>query len=71
MSQSFGSPSLGGTNETAETIKTKYESNENTNAFTDDDKQKLESIEVASDISSFTAAFNAAFTAAQPTQEEL
>ena len=72
MSPSFGSPTGGGgSSETAATIKQKYESNENTNAFTDEDKQKLEGIEVASDISSFTTSFNEAFTASQQPAEEL
>jgi hypothetical protein len=42
--QDFGSPTGGGTSETAENIKTKYESNKNTNAFTDAYKQKLDAI---------------------------
>lgn len=67
MSQNFGSPTGtgggGGTSETAATIKQKYESNEDTNAFTDANKQKLEGIEpvtVAADIESFRADFLAA-----------
>lgn len=72
MSQNFGSPTgTGGggvSSETAATIKQKYESNEDTNVFTDADKQKLENIEVASDILSFTTSFSAAFTAAQQSQ---
>lgn len=72
MSQDFGSPNTatGGASETAASIKTKYESNENTNVFTDADKQKLDgmsNVTAATDITSFEAAFNAAFTA--PTKE--
>lgn len=75
MSQNFGSPTStgggGGSSETAATVKTKYESNEDTNAFTDNDKQKLNDIETASDISSFELMFNAALEAAQQPDEEL
>lgn len=46
--------------ETAATIKTKYESNANTNAFTDAEKAKLAAMVEASDITSFTAALDAA-----------
>lgn len=72
MSQDFGSPNTatGGASETAASIKTKYESNENTNVFTDADKQKLEGmsdVTAATDITSFETAFNAAFNA--PTKE--
>lgn len=71
MSQDFGSPTTttGGASETAVSIKTKYESNENTNVFTDADKQKLDGlsdITAATDISSFAAAFNAALVAPTP-----
>lgn len=71
MSQDFGSPTTatGGASETAASIKTKYESNENTNVFTDADKQKLDGlsdITAATDIFSFVAAFNAALVAPTP-----
>lgn len=71
MSQDFGSPTTatGGAGETAASIKTKYESNENTNVFTDADKQKLDSLSdiiAATDITSFAAAFNAALVAPNP-----
>lgn len=46
--------------ETAATIKTKYESNANTNAFTDADKTKLDGIVEADNISDFTAALDGA-----------
>lgn len=48
------------TAETAATIKSKYESNANTNAFTDTEKTKLAGITDAADITSFTAALDAA-----------
>jgi len=48
------------TGETAGSIKTKYESNPNTNAFTDAEKTKLAGITDAADISDFTAALDAA-----------
>lgn len=48
------------TGETPATIKTKYESNPNTNAFTDADMAKLDGITEASDITSFTAALDGA-----------
>lgn len=68
MSQDFGSPNTatGGASETPASIKTKYESNENTNVFTDADKQKLNGmsdVTAATDITSFEAEFNAVFTA--------
>lgn len=46
--------------ETAASIKTKYESNANTNAFTDAQKTKLDSLVEASDITGFTAALDGA-----------
>lgn len=46
--------------ETAASIKTKYESNADTNAFTDAEKSKLAAIQEAADITSYTAAFQAA-----------
>jgi hypothetical protein len=48
------------TAETAATIKTKYESNANTNAFTDAEKNKLAAISDAANITAFTAALDAA-----------
>lgn len=62
-------------NETSASIKTKYESNPNTNAFTDAEKAKLEGltqvvapeIEVATDITSFTNALDAAIGKVQAT----
>lgn len=71
MSQDFGSPTTatGGASETPVSIKTKYESNENTNVFTDADKQKLDGlsdITAATDTTSFEAAFNAALVAPTP-----
>ncbi len=50
------------TAETAATIKTKYESNANTNAFTDAEKAKLTAITNAANITAFTAALDAALT---------
>lgn len=46
MTQHFGSPqvSAAGTLETPESVKTKYESNANTNAFTDAQKTKLDAL---------------------------
>jgi hypothetical protein len=49
----------GGT-ETAASIKTKYESNPDTNAFTDAEKTKLAGLVEAANITSFTAALDAA-----------
>lgn len=46
--------------ETAASIKTKYESNANTNAFTDAEQTKLAGLVEAADISDFTAALDAA-----------
>lgn len=46
--------------ETAATVKTKYESNANTNAFTDAEKAKLAAFVEAPDIADFTAALDAA-----------
>ena len=46
--------------ETGASIKTKYESNANTNAFTDAEKTKLQNITEASDITSWTAALDGA-----------
>lgn len=70
MSQQFGTPKTsGGATETTESIKTKYESNDDTNAFTDADKQKLDGlsdITAATDTTSFEAAFNAALVAPTP-----
>jgi hypothetical protein len=48
------------TAETAATIKTKYESNANTNAYTDTEKAKLAAITDAANITAFTAALDAA-----------
>jgi hypothetical protein len=48
------------TAETAATVKTKYESNANTNAFTDAEKAKLAAITDAVNITAFTAALDAA-----------
>lgn len=45
--------------ETAASIKQKYESNANTNAFTDDEKVKLAGIKAADNITSWQAAFSA------------
>ena len=46
--------------ETAASIKTKYESNANTNAFTDAHKTKLDGITEAAGITDFTAALDGA-----------
>ena len=46
--------------ETAASVKTKYESNANTNAFTDAEKSKLAALVEAADIADFTAALDAA-----------
>lgn len=46
--------------ETAASIKTKYESNANTNAFTDAHKTKLDGITEATGITDFTAALDGA-----------
>ena len=46
--------------ETAASIKTKYESNANTNAFTDSQKSKLDGLIEATDINDFTAALDGA-----------
>jgi len=46
--------------ETAASIKTKYESNANTNAFTDAHQTKLEGITEATDIADFVAALDGA-----------
>lgn len=46
--------------ETAASIKTKYESNANTNAFTDAHKTKLDGLTEAADITDFTAALDGA-----------
>jgi hypothetical protein len=48
------------TAETAATVKTKYESNANTNAYTDAEKAKLAGISDAPNITAFTAALDAA-----------
>jgi hypothetical protein len=48
------------TAETAGSIKTKYESNPDTNAFTDLEKAKLANITDAANITAFTAALDAA-----------
>lgn len=48
------------TAETAATVKSKYESNANTNAFTDAHLTKLNDISEASNITAFTAALDAA-----------
>jgi hypothetical protein len=48
------------TAETAASIKTKYEANPDTNAFTDAEKSKLAGITDAADISDFTASLDAA-----------
>jgi hypothetical protein len=45
---------------TAASIKTKYESNPDTNAFTDAEKAKLAAITEAANITAFTAALDAA-----------
>ena len=45
--------------ETASSVKSKYESNADTNAFTDAEKLKLSGITEASDITSWQAAFSA------------
>ncbi|WP_333614307.1 hypothetical protein [Psychrobacter sp.] len=46
--------------ETAASIKTKYESNANTNVFTDAQKSKLDGLIEATDITDFTAALDGA-----------
>ena len=46
--------------ETPESVKLKYESNPNTNAFTDAEQAKLAALTEAADISDFTAALDAA-----------
>ena len=46
--------------ETAASVKTKYESNANTNAFTDAQKSKLDGLVEAVDITDFTAALDGA-----------
>lgn len=46
--------------ETAASVKEKYESNANTNPFTDTDKAKLDSLQPAADISTYTAMLDAA-----------
>ena len=46
--------------ETAASTKTKYESNANTNAFTDAHKTKLDGLTEATDITGFTAALDGA-----------
>lgn len=46
--------------ETAASIKTKYESNADTNAFTDAEKTKLSEISYAANITSWQTAFDAA-----------
>lgn len=48
------------TGETAASVKTKYESNANTNAFTDAEKSKLAALSVAAAITDFTSALDAA-----------
>jgi len=48
--------------ETATTIKTKYESNADTNVYTDAKKAKLAALFEAADITDFTAALDAAIT---------
>lgn len=48
------------TSETAASIKTKYESNPDTNAFTNAEKTKLENLVEATGIVDFTAALDAA-----------
>jgi len=48
------------TSETAATVKSKYESNADTNAFTDAEKTKLTNFTEASGITDFTAALDAA-----------
>jgi hypothetical protein len=48
------------TAETAASVKTKYESNPDTNAFTDAHKAKLDAISEATNITAFTAALDAA-----------
>lgn len=50
----------GGVEETADSIKSKYESNANTNALTDSMKNKLDNLNPAEDISSFEAALESA-----------
>lgn len=46
-----------GSEETAESIKAKYESNANTNAFTDTLKKKVDDMEPALNINGFTTKF--------------
>jgi alanine-alpha-ketoisovalerate/valine-pyruvate aminotransferase len=48
------------TAETAASVKTKYEANPDTNAFTDAHKAKLDAISEAPNITAFTAALDAA-----------
>jgi hypothetical protein len=48
------------TAETSASIKSKYEANPDTNAFTDAEREKLASITDATNISAFTAALDAA-----------
>lgn len=50
------------TTETAASIKTKYESNADTNAFTDAEQTKLANLTVAANINDFTAALDGAIT---------
>lgn len=50
----------GAGSETASSVKTKYESNADTNAFTDAEKTKLAGIVEATGITDFTAALDAA-----------
>lgn len=67
--QEFVKSSAKATADTAATIKTKYESNPNTNAFTDEHKTKLEAlfdIAPASSIESFLEAFNYAILGVSP-----
>lgn len=63
---SVGSPQ---SDETPVSIKQKYESNNNTNAYTDAEKQKLASLNAATDISAFTAALDAAIAASGVEEE--
>lgn len=58
--QEFVKSGAKATADTAETVKTKYESNINTNAYTDADKAKLADLTYAPNISSWQTAFDAA-----------
>ena len=67
MSQQFGTPQTGsgvgtggGSSLSAAEVKTLYENNLNTNAFTNADKVKLDSLSIATDTQSFLTALRGA-----------